>query len=101
MIEKYSDITAEDNHRYNDIVRMIDDGLTITPDDAKFYGEFCAAVASYDIELHARLDAIQDECDARTAEYAKSEKTARTGYNKLVNAALARYERVRSEVVNE
>ena len=95
-IEHYNDITADDNHRYNDIVRMISDGITITPDDAIFYGEFCAAVAAYDIETQARADAIKAECEARVNEMAKTEKTARTGYNKLVNAALTRYETIRS-----
>lgn len=95
-IEHYNDITADDNHRYNNIVRMISDGITITPDDAKFYGEFCAAVASYEVETQARADAIRAECEARINEMAKTEKTARTGYNKLVNAALTRYETIRS-----
>lgn len=100
MIEKIEDITGDDTQRANRIIIAIDNGETITADDAEFYAQYMAAFATYEAELQARIDAINDETTARIKEYEKTEKNARTGYNKLVNAALARYERVRGEVDN-
>lgn len=96
MISTYSDITGADTQRYNEIVRAITDGETISPDDTEFYGAYNAAVAAIDAELTAKLDAISTEAQARVVALQESEKTAREGYNKLVDAALARYERVRN-----
>ena len=92
MIIKYTDITPEDSKRYNAIVKRMTDGETIAAEDVEFYGQYCAAVASYEIELMAKLKSIEDECNARIESCEKTEKTARTAYNKLVNAALKRYE---------
>lgn len=100
MINNYGDITGADTQRYNEIVRAITDGSNISAEDAEFYGAYNAAVAAIDMELTAKLDAISTEAQARVDALQKTEKTARTGYNKLVNAALARYERVRGEVDN-
>lgn len=95
MISTYNDITGADTQRYNEIVRAISDGETISAEDTEFYGEYNAAVAAIDVELTAKLDAISSEAQARITALQESEKTAREGYNKLVDAALARYERVR------
>lgn len=95
MISNYSDITGADTQRYNEIVRAISDGVTISADDAEFYGAYNAAITAIDVELTAKLDAISTEAQARVTALQESEKTAREGYNKLVDAALARYELVR------
>lgn len=96
MISNYSDITGADTQRYNEIVRAITDGTTISAEDTEFYGAYNAAIAAIDMELTAKLDAISTEAQARVVALQESEKTAREGYNKLVDAALARYERVRN-----
>lgn len=95
MISNYSEITGADTQRYNEIVQAITDGVTISAEDAEFYGAYNTAVAAIDVELSAKLDAISTEAQARVAALQESEKTARDGYNKLVDAALSRYERVR------
>jgi len=96
MIETYTDITGADTQRANDIILKIDNGETISAEDAEFYAQYSAAMAAIRLELQTRMDTMQRETDARIAELRENEKTAREGYNKLVDAALARYERVRN-----
>ena len=98
MIEKIEDITGDDTQRANRIIIAIDNGETITADDAEFYAQYTAAYALHETEMQAKLDAINLQAETMATECEKMFKNARTGYNKLVNAALARYERVRGEV---
>lgn len=96
MIETYNDITGADTQRANDIILKIDNGETISAEDAEFYAQYSAAMAAIQIELQTRVDTMWHETDARIEEFRANEQTAREGYNRLVDAALARYERVRN-----
>lgn len=99
-IEKITDITGDDTQRANRIIMAITDGETITAEDAEFYAAYKAAYAAHELEIQTKIDAINLQAQTMADECTKTFKNARTGYNKLVNAALARYERVRGEVDN-